>query len=482
MMETTPALRALDELREKLRGLPADGIDLMAVEWQIREVVEAVGLELFAEVLRRADTELPEVSINGVSHGTRRVTPGTYYSTFGAVEFERSTYRAAGTGPIAVPMELRLGLVEGHYSPRLATVMAMATATLPREEAEALLETVGVARVSVSTLHRIPQMMMARYERDRVIIEPLVRGLDRVPAAAMSAQVSLDGVMTPQDGEYSKPRGRPTEDPEPPRHEQRYGPSQVPGTAANDGQGGRPWHEASVGTIAFVDANGEVLKTIYCARMPEPLKATMERILGDELLTVIGERPDLHITFASDGAPSHWDILARIEARLPATATGRRRRVLDIFHLLLHLSEAATAIWADEKQAKVELEHWRTQLRIYDDGATRVLKALRHQYGRMSTRGKGRDIVLRAIDYLWTHRRAGHVEYAQLLREGQLVGTGVVEAAAKTVVSVRMKRAGARYSQHGGQTIMTLRAAHLSGRMKTLIRLVSETYTAKVAA
>ncbi len=43
-----------------------------------------------------------------------------------------------------------------------------------------------------------------------------------------------------------------------------------------------------------------------------------------------------------------------------------------------------------------------------------------------------------------------------------------------------MKRSGARYSQHGGQTILTLLAAHKSARFDALWSVLSEGYAANV--
>ena len=60
------------------------------------------------------------------------------------------------------------------------------------------------------------------------------------------------------------------------------------------------------------------------------------------------------------------------------------------------------------------------------------------------------------------------------------IGTGVTEAAAKTVVGSRMKRAGARFSQHGGQTVMLFRTAILSKRFAALHRELTASYAARV--
>lgn len=72
--------------------------------------------------------------------------------------------------------------------------------------------------------------------------------------------------------------------------------------------------------------------------------------------------------------------------------------------------------------------------------------------------------------------------YAEARAAGVPIGTGVTEAAAMTLVSVRMKRAGARYSQHGGQTILLFRSALLSERFTRLCHHLEQTYTARVEA
>jgi hypothetical protein len=72
------------------------------------------------------------------------------------------------------------------------------------------------------------------------------------------------------------------------------------------------------------------------------------------------------------------------------------------------------------------------------------------------------------------------MKYLEAQRRGYPIGTGVTEAAAKTVVGSRMKRAGARFSQHGGQTVMLFRTSILSNRFAALHRELGATYAARV--
>lgn len=57
---------------------------------------------------------------------------------------------------------------------------------------------------------------------------------------------------------------------------------------------------------------------------------------------------------------------------------------------------------------------------------------------------------------------------------GQVIGFGF------DWLSVRMKRSGARFSQHGGQTVLTLRAALKSRRFDDLMDILGSSYKATV--
>ncbi len=455
-------------------------VDLVAVERRIQEATHAVGRELMAEALKRADATAPEVTINGASWGNRRTQKATYVTVFGEVEVERGIYQETGRGPVAVPLELRLGIVEGRYTPVVARVLSRAIGLMTASEAEGFLQETGVARVSVSTLHRVPRAMAARYEQRREVIEASVRAAHGVPAEATVVQVGLDGVMVPQDGEHAGRRGRKSADPEPPRHEIRYGPPTRQSPASIDDKSGRAWHEASVGTIAFWDRGGRHLGTTYLARMPESRKEALFEQLEEELHHVLALRPELDVAFASDGAPCHWTGLEAMAERLPSSASGQRFFLVDLFHLLERLGKAAALIDGEgTPEAKVRLATWRETLKSFDDGAHRLLKMLRYHRDKETTSDL-RAKLQQVIDYLADQTSFGRTRYAEAIAADCPVGTGVVEAAAKTIVSVRMKRAGARFSQHGGQSVLLFRAAVLSDRFVTLSRELETTYTAVV--
>lgn len=478
--ELEKALQGLTDFRRDLSTTPAEKLNLLEQERRVQQVVHALGCELMREVLMRADVTEPEVLVNGQRWGNRRDSEAPYVTKFGDIRVSRGIYSPAGGGPVVVPMELRLGIVEGRYTPGVARVLCRAMASMPAEEAAGLLQETGVAVVSVSTLKRVPKTIAARYETQREEINAELRGTEQVPDEAVTVQVGLDGVMVPQDGEHAKARGRETANPKVPRHETRYGPVNVEGPANDDGLSGRSWHEGSVGTLAFYDKDGDHLRTVYLGRMPEEKMATLSAELEQELRAALVARPELDVVFASDGDLHQWKILNGIGQRIVSYATGHVRSLLDFYHAAEYLTDASNLLYgANTAESRATAAQWRETLKYDEDGAARVLKSLRYHRDELA-HAKHREQMQGIIDYLADNKRAGRLAYAQALADNKPIGTGVTEAAAKTVVNTRMKRAGARFAQHGGQTIMLFRTAILSERFGRLSAILERSYTAKI--
>lgn len=475
--ELAPDVEALLSYLRAVRSREASQRDLLEEERALQSRLNAIGRAAMRAVLSSADTHAPEIVIDGAPWGNRRITTGEYETLFGKVALERSIYQQRGRGRAAVALDLRLGIIEGRYTPATARVLCHAVGLMPEHDAEKFLDEVGVATLSVSTLHRIPRAIAARHETRREVIDRAVREVDRIPDAAVAVQALVDGVMVPQDGEHTRARGRtPKGDAQPPRHEKRYGPVGADSPAANDGEGGRPWHEASVGALHFVDELGEPLHTTCLARMPEPRKATLFGQLEAELTAILTERPELDVVLASDGALVHWDELERIAERLRPLMTGRIFFAFDFYHGAEYLTKAAEIVWgAGDAQAAVHAATWRETLQRHTDGADRVLGSLRYYRDRLDT-ASAREKLQGVIDFLAKQHAHGRMNYAALETEGLPIGTGVIEAAAKTLVNVRMKRAGSRFSQHGGQAVLLFRAATASDRFDPLMRELHLTY------
>ena len=106
--------------------------------------------------------------------------------------------------------------------------------------------------------------------------------------------------------------------------------------------------------------------------------------------------------------------------------------------------------------------HWfekhREILRHDPRGVAKVIRAL--CYLRDSAKGDRTEIE-RELAYFRKHRH--RMRYHDLKEEGIAIGSGVVEAACKTLVVQRLKRSGMRWRIVGGQAVLTFRALIKSG-------------------
>jgi hypothetical protein len=117
---------------------------------------------------------------------------------------------------------------------------------------------------------------------------------------------------------------------------------------------------------------------------------------------------------------------------------------------------------------------WREILRDAPEGADTVMGAL----CRLRTRSPRRQAMQKALASFREHR---HRMRSSALRAQHLpIGSGVVEAACKTLVSQRLKRAGMRWRTTGGQAIVTFRALCQSDRFARAWPLLGETYKRSV--
>ncbi|MCY4543326.1 MAG: hypothetical protein OXB95_13195 [Rhodobacteraceae bacterium] len=91
----------------------------------------------------------------------------------------------------------------------------------------------------------------------------------------------------------------------------------------------------------------------------------------------------------------------------------------------------------------------------------KVIRSLRHQRDRAKS-ATAREVLERVLGYF--RKRRHRMRYHDLRQKKLAIGSGVVEAANKTLVTKRMKCSGMRWGMAGGQAVLTFRALEKSGR------------------
>lgn len=444
---STPS--ALERLNAVFARLDAGEVadDFVVFEEALHALVMEVEREGLAKRLASLDLDVPAVVVGDEVFRRAVRCEGVYETRAGEVRVERTLYRTSASERCICPVDLRAGMVEGRWTPGAASLAVWAVAHLTPQEAEELFSRCGGMTPSRSGLDRLPKAVSARWEEQRTRFQECVRAVDEVPAEAVSVSVSLDGVMVPmKDGGRQQKRRRALRD-------------------GKETRGPAGFREAACGTLTLHDAEGRRLSTTALGRMPERGKKTLKDTLEDELVHVLDQRPDLEVVGLADGARDNWTWLDRV---LPDGS----RQVLDFFHAAQHLERAMNCAHGEgTAKARSEFERLRLLLRDEVDGVSKVINALAYQRRRHPRR----KVLLRELGYFRRNRH--RMRYADAQAASVPIGSGVVEAANKTLVVVRMKRSGARWLVPGGQAVLTFRALAKSGRFDRAWDLLVGTYT-----
>ena len=143
------------------------------------------------------------------------------------------------------------------------------------------------------------------------------------------------------------------------------------------------------------------------------------------------------------------------------------------------LREGRRLVWRQARRGtSLDLEEClltaRQLLLTEDEGAKAVIDAV----ARLKRKSPRREQIAKALNYLRNNRH--RMRYAEWKRAGYMIGSGVVEAACKTLVAQRLKLSGMRWGARGAQAILTMRGWDQSDRFDAAWALVAATYHTEV--
>jgi len=368
-------------------------------------------------------------------------TPAAVATAFGAIVLRSFLYLAADDGePGLHPLHVRLGIVAGT-----------ATAVLAERAA---LWSVDHSQSAVRRLLRVEHGLEWSNDRLRRVVRAFQRSVVAFRAAAQEERL-LEWLTR---AERSRGRHRPVL------------------AVGRDGimvpLRGPAYQEAAAATVSVYDRRGRRLGTIYLGRMPEPhqaaLSADLTALVTGVLARYTGPLPRL--AYVTDKGQAQDDYYRRVLRRLrDPRRPGQRLHwewVLDFFHVCSYVNKLREALFGAGGQAWLaRMRHW---LRDRPNGVSNILRsAMQHLKDRSLSRAT-QAALWDAYRYLRRHRR--WMDYPRYRRQGLPIGSGVTEAACKTLFTQRLKRSGMRWGRESGQVIVELRALHLSGIWEEVVR------------
>lgn len=203
--------------------------------------------------------------------------------------------------------------------------------------------------------------------------------------------------------------------------------------------------QAMVGSISLYDREGERLHSIYVAASPEYGKETFYQRMSREIEHVKQLHPKAHLTGVADGSEDNWTFLRQYV----------QDECVDFYHASAYLNWVAKVVHPRSPTSREEwLEDRRHKLKHEQDYAETLLKEMQ----RLSEKGLSETVqeeLGKAKTYYSNHHK--QMKYAQRVKAKLPIGSGVTEAACKTIVKMRMCRGGAKWKDEGAKAVLSLR-------------------------
>jgi len=205
------------------------------------------------------------------------------------------------------------------------------------------------------------------------------------------------------------------------------------------------YRQAMVGTVSLYAKDGDRLHTIYVAATPEYGKATFHQRLRREIEHVQKLYPEAQLTGVADGAADNWTFLGEYTDN----------QVIDFYHAVGYLRLAAKA--AHPRRVK-ERERWleeRCHRLKHEPGAAGALLAEMQELAEGCLSESVAESLQEAITYFSNHQH--QMNYAERLAGKLPIGSGVTEAACKTIVKQRLCKSGQKWKERGAAMVLSLR-------------------------
>jgi hypothetical protein len=393
---------------------------MLEAEESILHSVNAVGNLATQEALKRFDADGDAIMIGGEKWYSKGRLPKVYHTPYGVVSVDRHVYQRAEGGKTFCPMDDGARIIR-KATPRFAKIVS----------------------------HKFAHGAAAQ------VLEDLEQNHGRccLKATLQDLATYVGGVVQAKEESWT------------------YATPELGGKVATVSIGvdgtcmlicDHNWREAMTGSISLYDKSGERLHTIYAGAAPEYGKETFFGRMEEEIGHVKALYPNAHFVGIADGAKSNWEFLdPHID-----------EQVLDFYHATQYLTRAAAALWRNEQEREEWLEEQCHNLKHKHHAAHRILRELEQAKDRRMTQEQKEDLEA-CIRYFSNHLH--QMRYARYIEQGIPIGSGVTEAACKTLVKQRLCCSGMRWKPDGAQIIISLRALALTeGRWEQFWKKINQ--------
>lgn len=387
------------------------GDSFLEVEDKILEACNAIGCKATEEALTSCDTDGSPIIVNERKQTARGQNNKEYQTPYGPVSVTRFVYQTSKGGKIYCPLEESAHIIQGS-TPRFAKMLAHKYASLHARATCSDMQANHGRQVSLSFLQNVADSVSAIAQANE---EKWSYEIPKLEEEVRTVSMSLDGAML---------------------------------NIRDDG-----WREAMVGSISLYDRQGERLHSLYFGAAPEHGKAEFKKRFAREAERIRAHYPDADFIGIADGASDNWTLLEQYTDH----------KILDFYHASEYLAKASEAA-CTRKSGKPERTRWLEEnchtLKHDDNGASAVLEELDKLNRKYKLSQTVKEYVSDAIRYFRNHLPM--MNYTEYRKRQWPIGSGVTEAACKTLIKQRFCGSGMRWKESGVKTVLSLRSLVLT--------------------
>lgn len=379
---------------------------LFEAEQAIQQACNEVGRAVTREAVAGFDTDGSSLMTGTIKWTSKGKSCQTYQSPYGPVKVDRHLYQTSQGGRTWCPLEARARIIRDAtpwFAKQLSHKYAQSNAKAVRVD---LQENHG-RQIAKSYVQNVVDWVGSIAEATE---ESWSYALPKLDCAIATVVVSLDGahILMQEDG----------------------------------------WRESMVGTISLYDVEGERQHTIYLGSAPQYGKEAFKRRLEQELEQVKSHYPEARYLGIADGAKDNWNFLT------PHTD----EQLVDFFHATEYLAEVAQAAYP-QKTSKPQRQRWLHdrchRLKHHAGAVGELIEEMKTLQRKRNLTVSVRENLEKALTYFENQQH--RMDYASHTEQNFPIGSGVTEAACKTLVKQRLCCSGMRWKNQGAGIVLRLR-------------------------
>ena len=382
--------------------------NMMEMENTILDAVNSVGCIATGEALRSFDTKGEPIIKEGVKLTSKNKDSKKYQTPFGVIEIKRHVYQSSKGGCIFCPLEASAHTIYAA-TPKFAQQLSHKYSQGNANSVCTDLKDNHNRVIAKSTVQNVTDWVgsIATAQEEKWEYE-----LPELDEPVSTIVFSLDGAYV---------------------------------LMANEG-----YREAMVGNLSLYDCEGERQHTLYLGEAPEYGKASFKERYEHEIASIKARYPDALYLGIADGAKDNWTFLEQ----------HTQQQLVDFYHVTEYLAKASHAVFP-KKSTNIERKKWLSercsQLKNDQGAAQTILDELMPLMESKLPKSIKADLET-TLTYFKNNIAKNRMNYASHVNKNLPIGSGVTEAACKTLVKQRLCGSGMRWKTKGAKVVLSLRA------------------------